>query len=128
MTEILDAPTRPSGRNYVGGAWVPAVSGDTYTKANPMRPGEIVGEFSSSSEADADAAVAAAAAAFAEWAALPLARRAGYLTTAAFSATPASGITAMAPAPATPRSTSCRCSILPGAAWPRWGPASRACA
>ena len=44
---------------------------------------EIVGEFSSSSEADADAAVAAAAGAFAEWAALPLARRAGYLTAAA---------------------------------------------
>ncbi len=83
MTEILDAPTRPSGRNYVGGAWVPAVSGDTYTKANPMRPGEIVGEFSSSNEADADAGVAAAAGAFAEWAALPLARRAGYLTAAA---------------------------------------------
>jgi delta 1-pyrroline-5-carboxylate dehydrogenase len=75
MTEILDAPTRPSGRNYVGGAWVPAVSGDIYTKVNPMRPGETVGEFSSSSEADADAAVAAAEQAFLGWSALPLARR-----------------------------------------------------
>jgi alpha-ketoglutaric semialdehyde dehydrogenase len=83
MTEILDAPTRPSGRNYVGGAWVPASSGETYTKVNPMRPSEVVGEFSSSSEADADAAVAAAEVAFAGWAALPLAHRAAYLNAAA---------------------------------------------
>ena len=83
MTEIIDAPTRPTGRNYVGGAWVPASSGETYTKVNPMRPSEAVGEFSSSSEADADAAVAAAVDAFAGWAALPMAKRAGYLTAAA---------------------------------------------
>ena len=48
-----------------------------------MRPSETVGEFSSSSEADADAAVAAAADAFAGWAALPMAKRAGYLNAAA---------------------------------------------
>jgi alpha-ketoglutaric semialdehyde dehydrogenase len=83
MTETIDAPTRPSGLNYVGGAWVPASSGETYTKTNPMRPSESVGEFSASSEADAGAAVAAAAGAFADWAALPMARRAGYLTAAA---------------------------------------------
>ena len=83
MTEILDAPTRSTGRNYVGGAWVPASSGETYTKVNPMRPSETVGEFSSSSEADSDAAVAAAEAAFPAWSALPLARRAGYLNAAA---------------------------------------------
>jgi aldehyde dehydrogenase (NAD+) len=83
MTEILDAPTRPSGVNYVGGEWVPASSGETYTKVNPMRPSETVGEFSSSSDADAEAAVAAAEAAFAGWSALPMARRAGYLNAAA---------------------------------------------
>jgi acyl-CoA reductase-like NAD-dependent aldehyde dehydrogenase len=83
MTETIDAPARPSGLNYVGGAWVPASSGETYTKTNPMRPSETVGEFSSSSEADATAAVAAAEAAFAGWAALPMARRAAYLTAAA---------------------------------------------
>jgi hypothetical protein len=49
MTEIVDAPTRPTGRNYVGGAWVPASSGETYTKVNPMRPGDAVGEVTSSS-------------------------------------------------------------------------------
>src|SRR3954451_19588528 len=83
MTELVDAPARPTGRNYVGGRWVPSASGETYTKTNPMRPSETVGEFSSSTEADADAAVAAARAAFGSWAALPMARRAGYLTAAA---------------------------------------------
>jgi alpha-ketoglutaric semialdehyde dehydrogenase len=83
MTEILDAPSRPAARNYVGGEWVPASSGETYTKVNPMRPSETVGEFSSSSEADATAAVSAAEAAFADWAALPMARRAAYLNAAA---------------------------------------------
>lgn len=83
MTETIDAPTRPTGRNYVGGAWVPASSGDTYTKVNPMHPGHAVGEFPSSSEADAEAAVAAAAEAFAGWAALPMAKRASYLNAAA---------------------------------------------
>ncbi len=83
MTETIEAPTRPEGRNYVGGAWVPASSGETYTKLNPMRPAESAGEFSSSSAEDATAAVTAAEAAFAEWAALPLARRGAYLNAAA---------------------------------------------
>src|SRR6478736_891089 len=83
MSDVLDAPSRPAGLNYVGGAWVPSASGETYTKTNPMRPSETVGEFSASTEADADAAVAAARAAFGAWAALPMARRAGYLTAAA---------------------------------------------
>src|SRR5437868_5021855 len=83
MTELVDAPARPAGLNYVGGAWVPAASGETYTKQNPMRPSESVGEFPSSTEADADAAVAAAEAAFAGWAALPLAKRGAYLNAAA---------------------------------------------
>ena len=38
MTEIVDAPTRPTGRNYVGGEWVPAASGETYAKVNPDAP------------------------------------------------------------------------------------------
>jgi len=83
MTEILDAPSLPAARNYVDGAWVPASSGETYTKVNPMRPSETLGEFSSSNATDADVAVAAAEAAFTGWAALPMARRAGYLNAAA---------------------------------------------
>src|SRR5215813_430860 len=50
-----------------------------------MRPSESVGEFSASTEDDATTAVAAAAGAFGTWAALPLARRAAYLVSAAAS-------------------------------------------
>ena len=48
-----------------------------------MRPAETTGEYTASNAADAEAAVAAAAAAFDGWAALPMARRAAYLTAAA---------------------------------------------
>src|SRR4051794_20592153 len=83
MTETMEAPSREAGKNYVGGAWVPAASGETYTKLNPMRPSEVVGEFSSSDENDAAAAAAAAEDAFGEWSRLPTAKRAAYLNAAA---------------------------------------------
>ena len=85
MSEVIEAPARPAGRNYVGGEWRPSSSGATYTKQNPMRPAEAVGEFSASTEADAADAVAAADAAFDAWSALPLARRGAYLVAAAAS-------------------------------------------
>jgi alpha-ketoglutaric semialdehyde dehydrogenase len=83
MSEVVEAPSRPAGRNYVAGEWRPAASGETYEKRNPMRPSEVVAAVASSSEQDVDAAVAAAEAAFAGWAALPLAKRASYLNAAA---------------------------------------------
>ena len=83
MSDVLAAPTRAAGRNYVGGAWVPSASGETYSKVNPMRPSETVGTFSASTEADVNTAVESAATAFREWSALPAARRASYLTAAA---------------------------------------------
>src|ERR1700722_8593447 len=83
MTELVDAPARPAGLNYVGGAWVPSSSGETYWKVNPMRPSETTGEYSASTATDAESAVTAAAAAFDGWAGLPMARRAAYLTAAA---------------------------------------------
>src|SRR5438874_13786920 len=83
MSEVVEAPARPAGRNYVGGEWRPAASGNTYEKRNPMRPGEVVAVVAASGEEDVDAAVAAATGAFPEWAALPLARRGAYLTSAA---------------------------------------------
>jgi alpha-ketoglutaric semialdehyde dehydrogenase len=85
MSEVVEAPTRPAGRNYVAGEWRPAITGDTYEKHNPMRPAELVATLASSDEADVAAAVAAADAAFADWAALPMAKRAVYLTAAAAS-------------------------------------------
>jgi aldehyde dehydrogenase (NAD+) len=83
VSNTLDAPTRSASLNYVGGAWVPSASGATYTRVNPMRPAETVGEFSASTEADVAAAVAAATDAFLDWSTLSLARRGAYLTTAA---------------------------------------------
>jgi aldehyde dehydrogenase (NAD+) len=84
LTGVLESTT-PAGRNYVGGAWTPAASGETYRKVNPHRPSETTGEYPSSSEADAQAAVGAAEEAFPAWARLSTARRAGYLTAAAAS-------------------------------------------
>ena len=83
MTELVEAPAHSQGLNYVGGAWVPSASGETYSKANPMRPAESTGEYAASNEADAAAAVTAAAAALGGWAGLPMARRAAHLTAAA---------------------------------------------
>jgi aldehyde dehydrogenase (NAD+) len=83
VSNTLDAPTRSASLNYVGGAWVPSASGATYTRVNPMRPAETVGEFSASTEADVAAAVAAATDAFLDWSTLSLARRGAYLTAAA---------------------------------------------
>jgi aldehyde dehydrogenase (NAD+) len=83
MTDVVAAPARATGLNYVGGDWAPSASGETYAKLNPMRPSKTTGEFSSSAEADAEAAVGHAEAAFRDWSRLPMARRAGYLTAAA---------------------------------------------
>src|SRR5205814_9987342 len=83
MSEVIEAPSRPASRNYVAGEWRPAASGDTYEKRNPMRPSELVATVASSDEQDVEAAVAAADGAFPEWAALPMAKRASYLTAAA---------------------------------------------
>jgi acyl-CoA reductase-like NAD-dependent aldehyde dehydrogenase len=85
MSEVVEAPSRPAGRNYVAGEWRPAASGDTYEKRNPMRPAEVVATLASSSDQDVQAAVAAAEAAFADWAALPMAKRASFLSAAAAS-------------------------------------------
>jgi aldehyde dehydrogenase (NAD+) len=80
MTELAEATRHV---NYVAGEWRASASGETYTKTNPMRPGESVGEFAASSEEDAAAAVGAAEGAFAAWAALPFAKRGAYLEAAA---------------------------------------------
>ena len=74
-----------SGRNYVGGEWVPAEGGETYDKTNPWRPRTTVGAFAASGDADVDAAVEAASTAFRAWAGLPLAARGAYLVAAAAS-------------------------------------------
>jgi acyl-CoA reductase-like NAD-dependent aldehyde dehydrogenase len=79
MSTLTEIPAR----NYVGGDWQAAGSGETYEKRNPWRPSEVTGVFQASDAEDARAAVAAAAAAFDGWAALPAPSRSAYLGKAA---------------------------------------------
>src|SRR6186997_741366 len=80
MTETLIGTP---ARNYVGGEWREADSGETYEKHDPWRPSEGTGVFQSSGVADVQAAVAAAASAFPAWAALPAPSRAAIFHRAA---------------------------------------------
>jgi aldehyde dehydrogenase (NAD+) len=80
VTETL---TGAPARNYVGGEWRDSLSGDTYEKRNPWRPGEVTGVYQASAPEDARAAVDAALAAFPAWAALPAAQRAAFFFRAA---------------------------------------------
>jgi aldehyde dehydrogenase (NAD+) len=80
MTETL---TETPARNYVGGEWLEAGSGETYEQRDPWRPSTVTGVFQSSSAADAQDAVAAAAAAFPGWASLPAPARAAFFHKAA---------------------------------------------
>ena len=48
---------RAAALNYVGGAWVPALSSETYEKVNPARLDEMLGPFALSDPADAASAV-----------------------------------------------------------------------
>ncbi|HXG76803.1 MAG TPA: aldehyde dehydrogenase family protein [Gaiellaceae bacterium] len=80
---MTETTTAAPARNYVGGEWREAASGETYEKRNPWRPSEVTGVFPASGAEDARAAVEAAHEAFPAWAGLPAAQRAAYLTRAA---------------------------------------------
>ncbi len=69
--------------NFIAGEWRPSVEGRTYTKLNPYRTSDVVGEFPASDEHDVDAAVAAAGAAFGAWSAMAPQRRGAVLFRAA---------------------------------------------
>jgi acyl-CoA reductase-like NAD-dependent aldehyde dehydrogenase len=66
------------GRNYVGGAWEGAASGETFESTVPAT-GESLGSFPRSSAADVDRAVDAAKAAFEEWRLVPAPERGNVL-------------------------------------------------
>src|SRR5512133_3129211 len=63
-----------SHRNYIGGRWVDAASGETFESTSPAS-GEPVGTFPRSDEKDVQDAVAAAKAAFEEWRLVPAPKR-----------------------------------------------------
>ncbi|MFO7571288.1 MAG: aldehyde dehydrogenase family protein [Gaiellaceae bacterium] len=80
MTETLtETPTR----NYVGGEWHDASSGETYEKRSPWRPSQVTGVYPASGAEDAAAAIEAARAAFPGWSKLPAGQRAAYFGKAA---------------------------------------------
>src|SRR5437763_16522158 len=61
-------------RNYVGGEWVDAASGETFESTSPAT-GETIGAFPRSGVEDVDRAVAVAKEAFAEWRLVPAPKR-----------------------------------------------------
>ncbi len=70
-------------RNYVGGKWVPASSGETFESRNPANRDEVLGTFPRSQADDVDAAVQAAREAYRDWMLTPAPERADYLLRAA---------------------------------------------
>lgn len=61
-------------KSYIGGAWIPAASGQTFTVVNPAT-GEPLTEVAAGDAEDIDTAVAAAAGAFGAWSGLSAAAR-----------------------------------------------------
>jgi len=62
-------------KNFIGGDWVDAKSGETFKSTNPADPSDVLGEFPSSDSRDVDEAVAAADRAFKEWSRMPAPKR-----------------------------------------------------
>ena len=58
-----------SYQNLIGGEWIAAASGKTFSTTNPADTRETVATYPHSAQADAQAAIAAAKAAFPGWAA-----------------------------------------------------------
>src|SRR3954447_10761611 len=65
-------------RNYIGGAWVDATSGETFESTNPAT-GELIGVFPKSTVEDTDRAVEAAKDAYESWRLVPAPKRAEIL-------------------------------------------------
>jgi alpha-ketoglutaric semialdehyde dehydrogenase len=61
-------------RNFIGGEWVDAASGQTFESVNPAT-GETLGTFPRSGPEDVDRAVSAAKAAYEDWRLVPAPRR-----------------------------------------------------
>src|SRR2546430_10696653 len=66
--------TSTTFKNFIGGEWVDAVSGETFESVSPAN-GETIGVFPKSGAEDVDRAVAAAKQAFEEWRLVPAPKR-----------------------------------------------------
>jgi acyl-CoA reductase-like NAD-dependent aldehyde dehydrogenase len=78
-----DNARRTSFGNYIGGQWLPAVSGRTFENRNPADTSDLVGSFADSGAEDVAAAVSAAREALPRWRALPAPKRGEILFRAA---------------------------------------------
>jgi aldehyde dehydrogenase (NAD+) len=63
-------------RNYIGGEWVTAVSGEAFDDRNPADRDDLIARFPRSDSRDVDRAVQAAREAFKRWRGVPAPRRA----------------------------------------------------
>lgn len=70
-------------QNFIGGEWVPSVTGKTKPNTNPANTGEILGYYQDSSAEDVSKAVEAAKRAFASWRKTPPPQRGKLLAKAA---------------------------------------------
>src|SRR6478736_1327034 len=70
-------------RNFIGGAWVPATSGETFENRSPANHDDLIGLVPKSGPEDVDRAVKAARAAYASWRLVPAPKRAELLYRAA---------------------------------------------
>jgi aldehyde dehydrogenase (NAD+) len=68
------ATTAETFKNFIGGEWVDAASGETFESTSPAT-GETIGVFPRSGAEDVDRAVAVAKDAFAEWRLVPAPKR-----------------------------------------------------
>jgi acyl-CoA reductase-like NAD-dependent aldehyde dehydrogenase len=66
-------------RNYIGGKWIPAESGEAFQSRNPANRDEVLGTFPRSRAEDMARAVEAAGEAYRDWMATPVPERADYL-------------------------------------------------
>src|ERR687893_716922 len=70
-------------KNFIGGEWVPADSGEVYEITNPANPSEVLGTTPKSGKAEAERAIEAAAQAAPAWKAALPAERGAILSRAA---------------------------------------------
>src|ERR1041385_740522 len=66
--------TTETFKNFIGGEWADAVSGETFESTSPAN-GETLGVFPKSAAEDVDRAVAAAKEAFEDWRLVPAPKR-----------------------------------------------------
>lgn len=79
LPSLLRAALERQAFNLIGGAWLPAASGETFEVLNPADPRDVIATFPASAAEDVQAAVSAARQAQPAWAATPAPERARVL-------------------------------------------------